>query len=220
MTIYLYKKTHKITGLQYLGKTIRDPFKYKGSGVHWSHHLKKHGYDVETEILLETTDHNEIKKWGIYYSNLWNVVESKDWANLKPEEGDGGNMGPVGAKKVSEKLKGHPNWAKPRTAELNAKVSKTQKKNLSTLSAEELSIRTKKSCSSPESWTTKRRENISKALTGLKKSETSKLNSQQSAIKHRNSLTDEERQKVYGSQNAGKTWKLVDGKRVWLSKEK
>ena len=31
MTIYLYKKTHKVTGLQYLGKTVRDPFKYNGS---------------------------------------------------------------------------------------------------------------------------------------------------------------------------------------------
>jgi len=34
MTIYLYKKTHNVTGLQYLGKTTRNPFTYKGSGVY------------------------------------------------------------------------------------------------------------------------------------------------------------------------------------------
>jgi len=44
MTIYLYKKTHNITGLQYLGKTIsKDPYSYTGSGVRWTNHLKKHG---------------------------------------------------------------------------------------------------------------------------------------------------------------------------------
>jgi hypothetical protein len=88
--IVLYKKTHRKTGLQYLGKTTRDPYKYQGSGRRWSNHINKHGYDVETEILLETDDPAEIEKWGIYYSNLWNVVESKDWANLKVEQGDGG----------------------------------------------------------------------------------------------------------------------------------
>jgi hypothetical protein len=93
MTIYLYKKTHNKTGLQYLGKTKRDPFNYKGSGIVWSRHLSKHGNDVTTEILKECQTNEEVKKWGIYYSKLWNVVESKDWANLKEECGDGGDMG-------------------------------------------------------------------------------------------------------------------------------
>ena len=54
MTHYLYKKTHKETGLKYLGKTIsKNPHTYKGSGVYWSYHIKKHGYNVETEILKE-----------------------------------------------------------------------------------------------------------------------------------------------------------------------
>jgi hypothetical protein len=90
MTYYLYKKTHRKTGLQYLGKTKQDPYEYKGSGKHWSAHVNKHGNDVTTEVLLETEDHNEITKMGLYYSELWNVVESKEWANLKVEQGDGG----------------------------------------------------------------------------------------------------------------------------------
>ena len=49
---YLYVKTHRITGLQYLGKTSRtDPYSYPGSGKRWRAHLDKHGYDFETKIF-------------------------------------------------------------------------------------------------------------------------------------------------------------------------
>jgi hypothetical protein len=99
MTIYLYKKTHNKTGLKYLGKTAQpDPHKYKGSGEYWSDHIRVHGYDVTTEILRECQTNEEIKHWGLYYSELWNVVNERDdngnktWANCKPEEGDGGAL--------------------------------------------------------------------------------------------------------------------------------
>jgi hypothetical protein len=36
---------------------------------------------------------------------------------------------------------------------------------------------------------------------------------------HRKSIPITERQQIYGRKNAGKTWKLIDGKRVWLVKE-
>lgn len=89
--IYLYVKIHNSTGLKYLGKTKNsDPHKYKGSGKLWKRHIKKHGYDVSTYILLSSEDANEIRKTGIFFSKLWNIVESDKWANLKPEEGDGG----------------------------------------------------------------------------------------------------------------------------------
>ena len=109
MTIYyLYLKTHNITGLKYLGYTGRkDPYKYKGSGKKWISHINKHNYDVTTEILKECSSKNEIKEWGLYYSYLWNIVEARDdhgnkiWANLKLEEGDGGDPGPEGRKKLA-----------------------------------------------------------------------------------------------------------------------
>ena len=84
---YLYKKTHNKTGLQYLGQTKRDPYKYQGSGSDWVKHIDEHGYDVTTEILLETTDKDKRNELGRYYSELWNVVESKQWANKIPETG-------------------------------------------------------------------------------------------------------------------------------------
>lgn len=88
----LYIKTHNSTGLKYLGKCENtDVYKYKGSGKYWSRHLNKHGNDVTTEVLLETTDKAEMIQMGIYYSTIYNVVEDNTWANLKIEEGDGGD---------------------------------------------------------------------------------------------------------------------------------
>ncbi len=91
MYIYLYVKTHLKTGLKYLGKTTAaDPHKYTGSGKYWLNHLKKHGKEYSTEILKECKSNEEVKYWGQYYSNLWDVVNSDAWANLKEETGDGG----------------------------------------------------------------------------------------------------------------------------------
>jgi hypothetical protein len=114
VTIYLYVKTHNKTGLKYLGKTTsKDPHKYKGSGTYWLSHIKKHGYDVSTEIIKETFSKDEITHWGVYYSDLWDVVESNSWANLKPETGDGGSAGGVNKTlttrtKISTTMKGRP----------------------------------------------------------------------------------------------------------------
>lgn len=88
--IALYVKTHRKTGLKYLGKTVEDPYTYQGSGIHWTNHINKHGYDCDTEVIRWCKDNESVKAWGIFYSDLWNVVESDDWANLKREEGDGG----------------------------------------------------------------------------------------------------------------------------------
>lgn len=107
MTIYLYKKTHRITGLQYLGKTTaKNPHLYHGSGKYWKSHLKKHGFNYDTEILRECSSQIEVKYWGEFYSRLWNIVESNEWANLKVESGDGGDPGPAGRKKIAEALTG------------------------------------------------------------------------------------------------------------------
>jgi hypothetical protein len=91
MTIYLYKKTHNKTGFKYLGKTKRNPRKYKGSGTDWLPHLNEHGNDVSTEILKECVTKEELSYWGRYYGELWNVVESNKWANRIPETGGGGS---------------------------------------------------------------------------------------------------------------------------------
>jgi len=116
MTIYLYKKTHNQTGLKYLGKTTQDPHKYKGSGDYWIPHIKKHGYDVTTEIIKECQSKEEFKKWGVYYSELWNIVDERDengkktWANLKPESGDGDDPDTASIKSRLRVANGTHNW--------------------------------------------------------------------------------------------------------------
>jgi hypothetical protein len=120
MTIYLYVKTHSITGLKYLGKTTRDPYTYNGSGVDWKSHLKEHGEHHTTEIIKVCQSNKELNEWGRHYSNLWNVVESKEWANRIPETG-GGFCGPEAAKKISIKLKGKKK--PPRTYEHTEKIA-------------------------------------------------------------------------------------------------
>ena len=145
MTIYLYVKTHNKTGLKYLGKTIsNDPHLYQGSGTIWKRHIKKHGYDVTTEILLETDNPEELKEVGIYYSNLWNIVESKDFANLIPETGDGGAMpwSVESRQKVSKANKGRKH-----TEEAKKNYSQAQQRQ-----AEHLSKKTKEYLSIPENY--------------------------------------------------------------------
>lgn len=107
MTIYLYKKTHKNTGLQYLGQTSKkDPHKYPGSGTYWVRHLEKHGYNYDTEIIKECQTKDEIKHFGEYFSKLWNVANDPNWANLKNEEGNGGRtLGMLGKKHSDESKK-------------------------------------------------------------------------------------------------------------------
>lgn len=93
MLITLYIKTHNTTGLKYFGKTKLDVYKYKGSGKHWKRHLKKHGNDVTTEIYaqFEETD-PKLEECALKFSEDNNIVESKEWANMKPENGlDGGS---------------------------------------------------------------------------------------------------------------------------------
>lgn len=122
MCIYLYKKTHRKTGLKYLGKTsARNPHTYPGSGVYWRNHLDKHGYDYDTEILKECQNNQEVAEWGQYYSKLWNVVESDEWANLTEESGAGGNNGVVWTEEMrranSERHKGQLSLNKGKTYE-------------------------------------------------------------------------------------------------------
>ena len=141
MTIYLYLKTHKATGLKYLGKTIKDPFKYKGSGKIWRMHLSKHGYDVSTQILLATESEEELKETGLFFSNLWDVVESAEFANLCKEEGQGGNtwnkrsryVSEYTRKKQSESRKGVKKstalkelMRKPKSAEHKSKIANSK----------------------------------------------------------------------------------------------
>jgi hypothetical protein len=86
---YLMVKTHNHTGLKYLcfhHGTDTSCFTYKGSGKYWLNHLRKHGNQIHTEILEKSEKQEVISEKGLEFSKLWNVVDSKEFANLMPED--------------------------------------------------------------------------------------------------------------------------------------
>jgi hypothetical protein len=106
---YLYIKTHKNTGLKYLGQTKKEnPYVYEGSGVDWNDHLDHFGREHSTEILLKTTSFEELKYWGRHYSKLYRVTSAVDdfgnriWANRIPETGGGSGEHNLGSKRTEE----------------------------------------------------------------------------------------------------------------------
>lgn len=92
-------KTCLITGMKYLCKTTGDPYNYHGSGKRWLNLLKKYhsaspkfgpNAKIETIILGEYETEEELSQAGVYYSKLFDVVKSNQWANLTEEKGTGG----------------------------------------------------------------------------------------------------------------------------------
>ena len=95
MAIYLLIKEHVDTGLKYLCKHVASSFSdcenYKGSGTYWKRHLRKYGNNAKTTCLFVTEDKDEFRKISKEYSLKYDVINSKKWANLCDEEGQGGN---------------------------------------------------------------------------------------------------------------------------------
>lgn len=116
MHIYttLYIKRHRKTGMLYFGKTTRtDVHKYLGSGKYWIRHISMYGKDdVETIWISEPfTDKEELQEFALAFSELFNIVESDEWANLQEENGlDGGLPGHAISEekkqRISQSMKG------------------------------------------------------------------------------------------------------------------
>ena len=95
---WLMIKKHNVTGLMYFCKTVgKDPIAYKGSGTRWARHLKKHGKEhVETIWCELYSDIYELVDFALTFSRDCDIVKSKEWANLIPENGlDGGWKSPT-----------------------------------------------------------------------------------------------------------------------------
>lgn len=98
---WLYIKKHNTSGLKYFGKTIQNPFKYKGSGNRWLNHLSVHGDNIETVWCELFADIDKLVEFATNFSIQNNIVNDSNWANLIIENGlDGG-----GEKSASTKEK-------------------------------------------------------------------------------------------------------------------
>lgn len=199
--VTLYIATHNITGLKYFGKTERyftlDDIQenYSGSGVYWKNHLKKHGDDVTMEIygifLLD-----EVENIALKFSTENKIVESNEWANLRPENGLAGM--PIGGCHSEETklkmsitqtgkespLKGMPlseehcrNISNGKTGKI---YSEDHRYNISeSLKGREIPLETRKKLSESSIGITKTEEhcrNISDARMGMEFSESHKEN--------------------------------------------
>jgi hypothetical protein len=88
--------THNKTGLKYFCKTTRvdELHKYKGSGVYWKKHLKKHGRDVSVGLLGFYTDKERCVNAAVSFSKENDIATSDLWANIIIENGlDGAGTG-------------------------------------------------------------------------------------------------------------------------------
>jgi NUMOD3 motif len=112
-TIYLYIKSCPHCGMKYFGKTIQNPYVYAGSGKHWLRHLKKHKAKALTQQVWTFDNQDICTSFALRFSDENNIVESKNWANLKPETATDGGVYQVGwnhtdkaKEKISKALRG------------------------------------------------------------------------------------------------------------------
>ena len=122
---FLYIKQHAVISKLYFGKTSKkDPVKYLGSGTYWKNHIKKHGREhVVTLWHCLFTDQEELTKFALMCSEMWNIVKSDQWLNQVLEDGLGGGQGPEHMKKMQ--AIGRPaSVASPKHASKNSEVLK------------------------------------------------------------------------------------------------
>lgn len=88
---YLYIKQHTETGKLYFGKTINDPEKYLGSGSYWKKHINKHGKEHVVNLwYCLFYDEDECTKTALMLSEMYDIVNSNNWANVIIENGTNG----------------------------------------------------------------------------------------------------------------------------------
>ena len=86
--------SHTVTGLKYFCKTshLKDLYNYKGSGLRWKRHLKKHGKDITVGIMGFYTDYQRCRDAALKFSQENDIVNSDAWANLVLENGTDGAL--------------------------------------------------------------------------------------------------------------------------------
>lgn len=97
---HLYIKRHDASGLLYFGKTVEDPYIYPGSGMVWCRVLKKDRGPVSTLWTERFENRALIVEFAEFFSDFFDIVEDKKWANLTRENGLDGC--PPGHRRSSE----------------------------------------------------------------------------------------------------------------------
>jgi len=132
----LYIKRHKVTGLKYFGKSTSNFLEsYSGSGKYWKKHIAKHGKENIEHVWNSDWFYvkEEIEKFALEFSELFDIVKSDEWANLIAENGlDGGDASnyrtymPLTEEQKIKLRKPRPLARKPKSAETRAKMKIAQ----------------------------------------------------------------------------------------------
>lgn len=128
MIYYFYLKIAP-DGLKYVGITIQNPYKYRGSGIYWSKHLYSHDFcasDLITIILFSSTSEEEVNAFAFKYSIDNNIVDSKEYANLMPESGIGSTKGRRTSDETKRKI-GRSNKGRKPSQETIDRIIKNRK---------------------------------------------------------------------------------------------
>jgi hypothetical protein len=146
----------ELAGIKYFGKTLRDPYKYTGSGVIWNDRIKKYGKDQIKTIWVSEWfyDPASIQDYALSFSRDNQIVESLEWANLRAENGiDGGifvNPGYKGSGIKSAETKRKMGISAGGTKESIAKGNATKRQNgidiTRQLNTEEARTKSKQTC--------------------------------------------------------------------------
>lgn len=81
-------KCHLNTGINYLCVSQRRNYiSYKGSGKIWKSLINAHSSTIHTRVLYRSNDLEDFNKTCLFYSEMFDVVKSPEFANLIPEFG-------------------------------------------------------------------------------------------------------------------------------------
>ena len=117
----------ELAGIKYFGKTSNDPYLYSGSGKIWKDRIKKYGeHNIKTLWVSDVYySPDELQNIALHFSRENRIVESNNWANLKPENGlDGGQH----TKTIIQKMKN----TKEKNGTTNPFTDDSRKKGLET----------------------------------------------------------------------------------------
>lgn len=154
-SIYSYQYTHQqlkkptrlmivydpVSELKYFCKTtkLNEEFdRYYGSGVKWKRKTKKRKDELVKLWVSDFFYDTSIVKFAMRFSRFNRIVESEEWANLKPENGlDGGSDSSLYTEEIRKKMSeakikslkqnGNPHLGMKRSDETKRKIGEKSK---------------------------------------------------------------------------------------------
>ena len=177
--------------------------------------IQKYGKDnFEYEVIAICSDQDTANYLEDYYINYYNGRDQKTGYNIKAG-GSNGKLSEETKKKISESLMGVNTWTKgrPVSEETRQKHSRNMiGKNIGNILTEETKAKISLAkIGKPSPNKGKMMSNDTKQ----KMSEAQKGNHNKLGKKE----SKETRERKRKSSSKGKTWKIIDGKRVWLIQE-